>query len=258
MSMQTAKKEQLIAQEQIGVEDLLNLATDFFSAIMLVYEPESNTIQYNPNQLNVELGYELEDCKSLYFDVVDIIHPDDVSALRHIMERIQKGEKSIPEFPCRFRTKPGTYVNYGIRIKKRADASAVILLAVRKENVITEFNEISELKRIKAETETLLQFGTFEYDIATDKAKWSDGLYALFGYKNEKPAISFTTFMSHFDPGYKNTSKEDILSRMSSAKEFNEEYRVVTRDGATKVVQVIGRRLYNAQNEPVKKHWDSS
>ena len=251
MSIQTAKKEKLITQEQIGAEDLLNLATDFFSAIVLVYEPETNAIQYNPNQLNIELGYDPRDCDPAYFDIIDIIHPDDVLPLRHILERIQQGEKGMSELSCRFRKKSGPYVSYGIRIRRRSQTSAAILLATRKENVINEFNEISELKRIKAETETILQFGSFEYDIIADKAKWSDGLYELFGYKNEKPAISFTSFMAHLDPDNKSDVKEHFANRMAE-KEYNDEYNVVARDGSAKTVQVIGRRLYNAQNEPVK------
>jgi PAS domain S-box-containing protein len=252
MSTETATTEKLITQEKISAKDFLNLTTELFSVIILFFDLTNKSIRYNVSQICVELGYDQHECESEYFDLNEIIHPEDLLEMNNILSRLGKSDFLVPAFTCRFLHKNRSYLVYNVKARATETDNTAVLMATRADESKDQSDKIRELKRIKNETERVLQFGTFEYDVPEDTAKWSNGLYELFGYKDERPAMNFEALVAHLQEEKREEQKSRILHLMSTATNYTEELDIVTRDGVSKRVQVVGRRLYNVHNEPIK------
>jgi PAS domain S-box-containing protein len=252
MSTETAMTEKLITQEKINASDFLNLTTELFSVIVLFFNVKNKSVQYSPHQICTELGYDEQECESEYFDLNEIIHPDDLKQMNKVLEQLGKGELLVPVFRCRFLQKNGSYLVYNVKARTKQAENTVVLLATRADELKQQSDKISELERIKNETERILLFGTFEYNVLEDTAKWSGGLYELFGYKEERPAINFNALIGHLQEEKREEQRGRILQVMNTANDYTEELDIVTKDGVSKRIQIVGRRLYNSQNEPIK------
>ncbi len=104
---------------------------------------------------------------------------------------------------------------------------------------IDELHRINrDLRRsetLLAQTETQLHFGSWEWNVASDSAYWSDGHYRLFGYSDPatRPAsISFELHLSHLvDPDEAQATGAKIQHAAETGEGFSYEYRVRGADG---------------------------
>ncbi len=193
--------------------------------------------------------------KTETFDILNIFHPEDKPAFINALNSLGEKVRYVPEFDCRLLHKNGNYLIYKIRariLKKKEGGDTGIIMAVNTETVTRAAADVMELKRIHSETERILQYGTFEYNIANGDAIWSDGLYEIFGYKDERPEISYETFLSHIASEKFDGLAENITKNISSQQTYTEEYEILTKDNKRKFVQLTGSRLYNADGIPYK------
>ena len=74
--------------------------------------------------------------------------------------------------------------------------------------------------------------GSWELDLATGKAWWSDNMYRMVGYMPEEITITFQTFLEHVLPEDRNlvtVAKDDLLLTHEPTMA---EFRMVRRDGS--------------------------
>lgn len=119
------------------------------------------------------------------------------------------------------------------------------------------YRDLSEYKKMKQEHEAFLEYGTWEYDVASDRFNWSEGMYRLFGYDAEvyrdKLVINDALYKKHMDEeDYENIYNVRKSMLQKKEENYSWEFRIVTHDGKVKKLETSGRLVYNANGRWVK------
>jgi len=104
------------------------------------------------------------------------------------------------------------------------------------------------------ETEEFLRFGTWTWDVITDKVEWSKGLLTLLAYsENELPSkINNDTFLQHIS---EQNSKEIQLAIQQAVTDkigFQKTFTVITNDNKEKIVSTRGRVVTSLSGNVIK------
>lgn len=119
------------------------------------------------------------------------------------------------------------------------------------------YRDLADYKRMKQENEEFLEYGTWEYDGTTERFRWSDGMYRLFGYDPETHRnsleISEDLYRKHID--------EDAYEKLDGARQgmlqrqeekYSWEFTITTNDGNTKQIETLGKLLYDGEGKWIK------
>lgn len=102
------------------------------------------------------------------------------------------------------------------------------------------------------ETEQLLQFGTWSYDVKTMDTVWTSGVTDLLGYSQEEMPgkMNREFFMSHVLPEFR--SEINKLLDGVDKKNFEVEYNIQTKSGLIKTVSSKGKVVFDEGGEVLK------
>lgn len=118
---------------------------------------------------------------------------------------------------------------------------------------VEETSHIDRLKELFNDTEELLQFGTWQWDVATDKISWSEGMYRIMGYdRDAAPQLSDEFYLSHVHP----TDAEELRHIRSNAiatkTPFEYTYRITTHQRQQRIINIKMKFVLNERGEVVK------
>lgn len=96
--------------------------------------------------------------------------------------------------------------------------------------------ELETTRELLEETEELLQFGSWAWDIASDSVTWTSGLYSLLGYSPEEvqDRVGLDFYISHVLEDYSQAFRDTIEGALRDKEDFVFEYVIKTRTGALK------------------------
>jgi PAS domain S-box-containing protein len=114
--------------------------------------------------------------------------------------------------------------------------------------------EIDTTHELLAETEELLQFGSWSWDISRQTVTWSAGLYTLLGYTREEvpDRIDYDLYLSHVTEEYSQLFQDIIRKAISDRSDFGLEYGIKTKTGALKTISTKGKIILD-ENGNVEK-----
>jgi PAS domain S-box-containing protein len=138
------------------------------------------------------------------------------------------------------------------------DDSGIVSYVVIVSQDITDIRH-AETRRRESETWLGLaldagRMGTWDWDVNTNRVKWSDGFYILMGYQPGEVEPSYTAFRSRVHPedvAYRNRIMREA---MEQRREYTCEYRLFWSDGSVHWVEARGRFMYDAAGEPVRMY----
>ncbi|NOS86438.1 MAG: PAS domain S-box protein, partial [Ignavibacteria bacterium] len=101
-------------------------------------------------------------------------------------------------------------------------------------------NELIENRNSLMEAQSIAKLGNWQWEVATDKVKWSEEMYNIYEINNEDFDHTYESFLSKIHPEDRDTIKEEITHAYinKSTFEFNE--RIVTPGGKIKVLRSSG------------------
>lgn len=112
-----------------------------------------------------------------------------------------------------------------------------------------------ELKRSRArlaEAERVARFGSWEWDIDTNRVVWSDGLYAIYG-------ISPGDFEERYQPGSERVLAEDrervdaeVRRALETCAPIDLDYRIVRPDGRVRHLHGRAEVIADADGRPLR------
>ncbi|MBO9561864.1 MAG: PAS domain-containing protein [Niastella sp.] len=110
-----------------------------------------------------------------------------------------------------------------------------------------------KLKELFNDAEELLQFGTWQWDVATDNIAWSEGMYRIMGYSPESPPqLSDDFYLSHIHP----TDAEELRHIRSNAiatkTPFEYTYRITTHQNEQRIINIKMKFVLNSKGEVIK------
>lgn len=95
------------------------------------------------------------------------------------------------------------------------------------------------------DAEQTMRFGSWVWDLETNKSEWSAGLYSLLGYTPEEahaiPADYSFYVDHHVHPDDRELLREAVKGSIASHSSFNVEYRLITKAGEEKYIVSRGQ-----------------
>jgi len=189
------------------------------------------------------------------------LSPSDIfceSETENEIHRILYGELPVRVFSriCKLHVGPDT--RYGqVHFHAIDDGNPHIRYRVVVDDVhdlVVEAKESELTNELFRETESLLDFGTWNWIAATDTVKWTPGMYRLLGYdENDKSLpISNAFFMSHVREEHRKGLTDCIMEAIRIGSEFEYEYDLKTRSGEWKIISTKGKIVRDQSGKTVK------
>jgi PAS domain S-box-containing protein len=113
------------------------------------------------------------------------------------------------------------------------------------------YNSLKESQRSLAEAQEMAHIGNWEWDIATDKAYWSDEMYRIFKRDPQKSAPSFKEYLSYIHP--------DDLNYYCKVNDYTKkvctsglDFRIVLANGEQRTLHIKSEFIFNDENIPIR------
>jgi PAS domain S-box-containing protein len=101
--------------------------------------------------------------------------------------------------------------------------------------------------------QSLVRFGTWEWDLATDEMAWSDELYRIFGVSRDAVPPTFDALLGWVHPEDQATLRGHLMHARHARREGEEhtvEYRIMRPGGELRVLQGRARAIFDADGVP--------
>lgn len=110
MQVDSVRSEVALAQEQVSAEKFLEMTTDLFSVLFIVYDTDSKKLSYNFEQLGAALGYHADALRNMgNFNLFDIFHKGDAPIFLALLECMDERPTDIT---CRLMNVAGDFVPF--------------------------------------------------------------------------------------------------------------------------------------------------
>jgi PAS domain S-box-containing protein len=97
----------------------------------------------------------------------------------------------------------------------------------------------------------MAHIGNWEWDIATDKAYWSEEMYHIFGRNSQELAPSYNEFLNYVHPDDRDYV-DSALKKSVKGKTHSIEYRIVLTNGEEHAVHMQSEVIFDEINTPIR------
>jgi PAS domain S-box-containing protein len=111
--------------------------------------------------------------------------------------------------------------------------------------------EIRKNLETLAEAQRIGKIGSWERDIRTGEATWSDEMYRIFGENKDKLPATFKGFLNMVHPDDRARLEETIRESTRNRVPFSSEFRILRRDGSERTVLTQADMKTDAEHQPV-------
>jgi diguanylate cyclase (GGDEF)-like protein/PAS domain S-box-containing protein len=242
------RTEQALRESEQRYRTLVQYGSD----IMTILEADG-TIRYESPAVERVLGYRSEEM--IGTDAFDYVHPDDLdSVLETFLEGIAtKRPTAVIEF--RFRHADGSW--------RYLEAIGVNLLedpAVR--GVMVNSRDITERKRAEearqrseaglAEAQRMAHLGSWEWNVKTGEAYWSDEVFRIYGFEPRSVTPSLERLMEVVHPDDRARLRGAIDGALHRGETHDFDHRIVRPSGETRVVHRRAEVVFDKAGVPFR------
>jgi PAS domain S-box-containing protein len=260
----------LLFQSNSDNDGLPDKITDFFPAIVYIYDADTGKLKYINRKITDLLGYSLTDVLAWGNDLMRIVHKDDQENVKGELQKfIALKDNESYSYNARLTDKSGSWKHFrtmGTVLNRDARGRVTSILFIAQDitsEVETEqsklYRELADYKAMKLENEKFLGYGTWEFDALTGQYFWSEGMYRLYGYDPEtdrnRIVVNEALYEKHMEASYfqkQRSFKESVFSRKEKPETVVSEYQIKTNDGTIKQIESSGKLLYDEQGNWIK------
>ena len=94
--------------------------------------------------------------------------------------------------------------------------------------------------------------GTWEWNLQTNRVRWDDFQYALFGLKPAAPLRNLEDFFERIHPEDRESIRRQILQSVEQKTPFYAEFRITWPDDSVHRMMSRGRAFYTAEGKPLR------
>ncbi len=95
-------------------------------------------------------------------------------------------------------------------------------------------------------------FGSWEWDIVTNKVSWSHGLCHIFGIQAQEFAGTFESYLERVHPGDRDLAKKTVETAYRALKPFILDERIVRPDGTVRTLHSQGEVIADENGRPMR------
>ena len=103
-----------------------------------------------------------------------------------------------------------------------------------------------------AEAERIAQLGWWEWQLASEDHRWSDGIYRIIGLQPQAVIPSFQAFVQRVHPDDRSALDGAVQQALRAGTSFDIEFRLLRADGSQCSVQTHGVVICDAMGQPVR------
>ncbi|HMA36030.1 MAG TPA: PAS domain S-box protein [Chloroflexia bacterium] len=214
------------------------------SEAILVSYPNQPLIAVNQRASDM-LGYTREEL--LQPPQVDSPLPASYDLLPPRLDEILVGDIVYAERPVR--RKDGTVIVTELSTR-RLDDGRIVTIA----RDITGRKHTEQMLRERdlqlSEAQELAHVGSWETDVVTGEAVWSDEMYRIFGVAPQSHPASFARFMGYVHPDDRERVGKETERAHSQGGTFGIDYQVLLPDGAVRALSTRGRVILDESGKP--------
>ncbi|MFM8444630.1 MAG: PAS domain-containing protein [Methylococcus sp.] len=190
-----------------------------------------------------------------YDQFIAAIHPDDQSRL---LDTVRGAIESRDGFDCEYRIRRPDGAPRWIRV------AAQIRVSTggdpnRLDGVVGDITErkqreegLLKAQQRLAEAQAIAQIGSFDYDLATRQAVWSDEQYRIFRRDPAGPAPHFDDILACVHPEDMAATREAFATALEREADFEHEHRLRHQDGQVRWVRDVAHPCRNAAGRLVR------
>jgi len=232
---------------------------DFFPGLIYVYDLDNRKLRYINKGLTDILGFSYDELKDSEDVWMNLVFKEDVDLVKKELDKFYsiKDNESLA-YDCRLNHKAGNWRYFKtLGTVLRRDEAGKPLSALFIANDITDQLKTEEEAKAAAElfreTEELLQFGSWSWDLATDGQEWTNGMYDLLEYSREElPEVSSKVMGRHMAHDELESLNSIIAGALISKNEFEFEYVLKTKTEKQKNVFTKAKVVRNNEGKAVK------
>ncbi|MES2517434.1 MAG: ATP-binding protein, partial [Bacteroidota bacterium] len=260
---------------------------DYLSIDDRGYSAEINPIQHRIAYQRVAKQRGL-DLPQFYFSVSAADFPDskvpygiyskhiveeDIKRVRTLSEEAVKVKKPFYEFEHAIIDAKGIRKLLTVKGKSFLDSKGEVVRVLGTSEDITELRKLKanlrykvdeltkayqELKKAKdlfQEAESLMSYGSFDWDIEKDEIQWSDGLKKLFAGENLSnlpDKINYDFYISRTHDDDVKMIQQIVDDAINTKKSYSFQHRLIDMDGVEKTVNTKGWVVEDEENKVVR------
>lgn len=203
------------------------------------------------------MGYQQEESPDHGTMIRQLVHPADRDLILQKTEEVKKAaDHEIISFKYRLRQKDGYYRwmrNFESVFKRNEKGEAIesigIALDVDREHRAAD--ALKENEKLYKRAEALTHIGSYVWELATNKLKWSEELYHIYGLDASVGEISFELAGSFNHPDDIQLVRKSYQEAIASKKPFDFYYRINAKDNKQKILHARGELIPNENGEIV-------
>ncbi|MCT7584452.1 PAS domain S-box protein [Aliarcobacter butzleri] len=248
-------------KEQIAINELKKNRDLFSSGPVITIEwayEENFPIKYISNNCENILGYKKEEMLSVYFNYMDLIHPDDINKVQKEVQDFIDNDINNYEQSYRIKMKDGTYkyfYDYTNLIRDENNSVTRIVGYIFDQSNLKEKEESLRKERNRlTNIITGTNAGTWEWNVQTNEVIFNEKWAQMIGYTlDEISPTTINTWMRFVQPDDLEKSKQLLRKHFNKELDYYEsEMRMKHKNGSWIWIEVRGKVIsWNEKNEPI-------
>ncbi len=116
------------------------------------------------------------------------------------------------------------------------------------------WREVQHKSRADAlrEAQARTHVGCFEWDIVTNKVRWSDELFRIYGCEPQSFEPTFEEFLERIHPDDRDAIRASVFEAYEERRDYRIEERILRPDGTMRLLSSWGHVITDENAEPVK------
>ncbi|MBI3853290.1 MAG: PAS domain-containing protein [Verrucomicrobia bacterium] len=103
-----------------------------------------------------------------------------------------------------------------------------------------------------ARAQKIAHLGNWDWDLVTNKVRWSDEIYRIFGLTPEQFGATYEAFLNSVHPDDRSIVNEAVQDALKRGRPYNVDHRIIRPDGAVRIVSEQGEVVFDEAGKPVR------
>jgi PAS domain S-box-containing protein len=186
-----------------------------------------------------------------------MIHPEDREKALGILDQVNASGPSRRSVHFRIVRRDGEERMFHRRVDVTFEDGKAVRIFGTVQDVTERHNAEHELQRGRenlARAQRMAMIGSFEHDIRTNRAEWSDEMFRILGIENTDAVPGLETLIALTHPDDRQRFLENRAKEIAGETTPALEYRIVCPDGTEKIVRRENSVICDEHGKPVRRY----
>jgi PAS domain S-box-containing protein len=184
----------------------------------------------------------------------DFVHPDEIEQMKQFRLELLGRAGAAVSLPYRVLRKAGDYIWIeGTARPIRDEAGTVIEIQVAARDVTARVEaerHLRESRAMLARAEGMAGFGSWEWDLRTDKVTWSDELYHIYGLDPGSFNPGQDDYFQYLAPEDHDRVRKTVLGASETGSGFRYLCTILRTDGERRIIEAHGETELDDEGNP--------